>query len=113
AAAPTTALSTTEFSALMGAAGPFPAAAVAVAVSGGADSMTLLALARDWAAETGAALTALTVDHRLRSASGAEAGQVAAWCGSHRIAHETLVWSGKKPDTGLQAAARAARYALL
>ena len=62
----------------MRAAGPFPgdaavAVAVAVAVSGGADSMTLLSLAHDWAAETGATLTALTVDHGLRPEAGAEA----------------------------------------
>jgi tRNA(Ile)-lysidine synthase len=112
------ALSTTEFFELMRAAGPFPgdaalAVAVAVAVSGGADSMTLLSLAHDWAAETGATLTALTVDHGLRPEAGAEAAQVAAWCAAHGIAHETLVWTGGKPYKGLQAAARAARYALL
>lgn len=108
------ALSITEFSDLMRAAGPFPGdIAVAVAVSGGADSMTLLSLAHDWAAETGATLTALTVDHGLRPEAGAEAAQVAAWCAAHGIAHETLVWTGDKPGKGLQAAARAARYALL
>ena len=108
------ALSTTEFSELMRAAGPFPGdAAVAVAVSGGADSMTLLSLAHDWAAETGATLTALTVDHGLRPEAGAEAAQVAAWCKAHGIAHQTLVWTGDKPDNGLQAAARDARYTLL
>lgn len=112
------ALSTTEFSELMRAAGPFPGdaavvVAVAVAVSGGADSMTLLSLAHHWATEAGVTLTALTVDHGLRPEAGAEAAQVAAWCAAHGIAHETLVWRGHKPDKGLQAAARAARYALL
>ncbi|MGZ0246452.1 MAG: tRNA lysidine(34) synthetase TilS [Alphaproteobacteria bacterium] len=86
---------------------------MAVAVSGGADSMTLLSLAHDWAAETGATLTALTVDHGLRPEAGAEAAQVAAWCKAHGIAHQTLVWTGDKPDNGLQAAARDARYTLL
>lgn len=109
-----TALSTTEFSDLMRSAGPFPGdAAVAVAVSGGADSMTLLSLAQDWAAETGMGLTALTVDHGLRPEARAEAAQVAAWCAARGIAHVTLVWTGDKPDRGVQAAARAARYALL
>ena len=107
-------LSTTEFSDLMRAAGPFPgSAAVAVAVSGGADSMTLLALAHDWARGTGASLTALTVDHGLRPESRAEAAQVGAWCRSRGIAHATLTWQGEKPEKGIQAAARAARYALL
>ena len=108
------ALSTTEFSELMRAAGPFSGnTALAVAVSGGADSMTLLALAHDWAAKTGASVTALTVDHGLRPESGIEAAQVADWCREHGVAHETLVWEGDKPDKGIQAAARAARYALL
>ena len=107
-------LSITEFTELMRAAGPFPGApAVAVAVSGGADSMVLLAMAHDWAGETGASLTALTVDHCLRPESRAEAVQVAEWCRSRGIAHETLIWDGEKPDKGIQAAARAARYALL
>lgn len=108
------ALSTTEFSDLMCAAGPFPGGtAVAVAVSGGTDSMALLALARDWAADTGVALTALTVDHGLRSGSDGEARQVAAWCEAQVIAHRTLIWAGEKPARGIQAAARAARYRLL
>ena len=98
----------------MRAAGPFPGnAAVAVAVSGGADSMTLLALARDWAGGAGASLTALTVDHGLRPESRAEAAQVAGWCRSQGVAHATLLWQGAKPEKGIQAAARAARYALL
>lgn len=108
------AVSKTEFTGFMRAAGPFPeGAAVAVAVSGGADSMTLLALASDWSAKIGARLTALTVDHGLRSESAAEAGQVAAWCAAHGAAHQTLAWTGDKPEKGLQAAARTARYALL
>lgn len=112
------ALSTPEFSDLLRAAGPYPDnAAVAVAVSGGADSMTLLSLAADWAADRGAGaettLTALTVDHGLRADSAAEAAGVAAWCRGRGIAHHTLSWDGDKPEKGLQAAARTARYALL
>ena len=85
----------------------------AVAVSGGADSMALLLLAAAWAEKRGMALTALTVDHRLRTASTAEAKQVAAWCAARGIAHVTLVWRGGKPANNIQAAARAARYRLL
>lgn len=108
------ALSTTEFTELMRAAGPFPGdTAVAVAVSGGADSMTLLALAHDWAATASARITALTVDHCLRPESSAEAAQVAVWCAAHGIVHETLAWIADKPEKGIQAAARTARYTLL
>ena len=85
----------------------------AVAVSGGADSMALLLLAAAWAEKRGIALTAATVDHRLRAASTGEAKQVAAWCAARGIAHVTLVWRGVKPATNVQAEARTARYRLL
>lgn len=82
---------------------------IGVAVSGGPDSMALLALAqRCWPGRVAAA----TVDHCLRPASADEAVMVSAFCGLHGIAHATL-----RPDTpisgSVQAAARAARYALL
>lgn len=38
---------------------------------------------------------------------------VAGWCADRNIAHEILVWQGDKPDKGIQAAARKARYGLL
>ncbi|MBT5192820.1 MAG: tRNA lysidine(34) synthetase TilS, partial [Rhodospirillaceae bacterium] len=39
---------------------------LAVAVSGGADSMALVLLAQAWATRRGGGVTALTVDHGLR-----------------------------------------------
>ncbi|MGH6972723.1 MAG: ATP-binding protein, partial [Caulobacteraceae bacterium] len=48
-------------------------APVAVAVSGGGDSIALLHLAKAWADRAGRTLVALSVDHRLQSAS-------ADWC---------------------------------
>lgn len=96
----------------MTAAGPFGSAPrVAVAVSGGADSMALLLLAKDWA--PGVRVAALTIDHGLRDGSAAEAAQVAAWCASRRIPHCVLAWTARKPSSGIQEAARAARYGLL
>jgi tRNA(Ile)-lysidine synthase len=83
---------------------------VAVAVSGGSDSMALLLLARDWAAREGIQLVALTIDHGLRAASADEALQVAQWCAAMGIPHHILPWVGVKPVTGIQAAARLARY---
>jgi tRNA(Ile)-lysidine synthetase-like protein len=87
---------------------------VAIAVSGGSDSVALMALARAWSQRRGGPeLTALTVDHRLRPASAAEAVEVAGWAGRMGLTHHTLVWDGLKPDHGIQEAARQARYGLL
>ncbi len=102
------------FAAAMASLGPFePAPRLAVAVSGGADSMALALLTADWAAAAGGEAVALTVDHRLRPGSAAEARQVAAWMAARSISHHILVRAGGRPATGLQAAARTARYELL
>ena len=103
-----------EMAAHMAALSPFEARPhVAVACSGGADSLALTLLLQGWTQAMGGRLTALTVDHRLRPESGAEARQVAQWLGRRGIPHETLT----RPDTplkgNLQAAARRLRYALL
>ncbi|MDA1097618.1 MAG: tRNA lysidine(34) synthetase TilS [Proteobacteria bacterium] len=108
------AISNHQFAAMMRPLGPFEKAPdLAVAVSGGADSMALALLAHAWARQQGGAITALTVDHGLRQAAVTEARQVRAWLLEHGIAHRTLRWRGAKPDSGIQAAARKARYDLL
>lgn len=90
---------------------PLPAQArVALAVSGGPDSMALLALA---AAALPGRITALTVDHGLRAAAAAEAAGVAAQCAARGIAHATLRRDGPPIRANVQARARAARYALM
>jgi tRNA(Ile)-lysidine synthase len=107
-------LSADEFAACMARLGPFEARpAVAVAVSGGADSLALALLAAEWAGGRGGEAVALTVDHRLRPDSGDEAARVAAWLQGRGIRHHILRWDGPKPDSDLQAAARTARYRLL
>lgn len=108
------ALTDTEFTELMRSAGPFPQAPrIAVGLSGGGDSMTLTMLARDWVMGRGGTLAALTVDHGLRPEAAAEARTVAGWCADLSVPHEILVWEGTKPEKGIQAAARVARYRLL
>lgn len=93
---------------------PFePAPHIAVAVSGGADSLALTLLADHWVRARGGTLTGLTVDHGLRAASASEGAQVGAWLAARCIDHRCLVWGGPKPQRGIQAAARAARYRLL
>jgi tRNA(Ile)-lysidine synthase len=110
----TTPLSDEEFAARLDRLGPLERAPrVAVAVSGGADSMALALVADRWARRRGGAIGALTVDHRLRTEAAAEARQVAAWLAARGIAHETLVWHGPHPSGDIQAEARAARYRLL
>lgn len=85
-----------------------------VALSGGADSRALLlALAHCRPRFADLALTAVTVDHRLRPAAAEEAEDAGRFAASLGIAHRVVAWDGPKTLTGLQAAARAARYGLL
>lgn len=91
-------------------------ARILVAVSGGSDSKGLL-LALNEAIEatkpTQFSLVACTVDHALRPESADEARGVAAFCESLGVPHVTTRWDGPKPGSGIQAAAREARHALL
>ena len=88
---------------------------VALAVSGGADSVALMLLVRSWldARSNGPQITVLTVDHRLRDAAASEAEWVKKEAHALRFQHETLVWLGEKPGSDLQAEARRARYGLM
>ena len=113
---------------------------MALAVSGGSDSMALLRLADESLVphegphpsraeggarhlpphrfampekDAGPRLSVLTVDHGLRAQSAAEAKQVAEWTAALGLLHVTLTWDGPKPRTGLQAKARQARYELM
>ena len=86
-----------------------------LAVSGGPDSTALMLLAARWrdSLKTKPKLIAVTVDHGLRKESKGEAAAVARLARKLNIAHRTLRWNGRKPSTGVQEAARAARYRLL
>jgi tRNA(Ile)-lysidine synthase len=86
-----------------------------LAVSGGPDSTALMLLAARWvkARKPAAKLLAVTVDHGLRAQAAAEAAAVKRLARRLGVAHRTLRWSGKKPKSGLQEAARDARYRLL
>ncbi|WP_417467274.1 tRNA lysidine(34) synthetase TilS [Maricaulis sp.] len=86
---------------------------IALAYSGGGDSHALLSITAIWARARGIALHALTVDHALRPESRAEADQ--ALESARRLGAEPVLlrWTGDKPATGLQAAARQARHVLL
>ncbi len=88
---------------------------IAVAVSGGADSMALSLLMHEWAQPLGKKIIGLTVDHQLRSNSTQEATQVNDWFKRQDIEHHILTWETPPPLplNGLQTKARKARYHLL
>ena len=112
---PAAVLDDAAFARLMAAFAPFePAPRLALAVSGGADSMALALLAGRWARGAGGeAVVALVVDHALREGSAAEAAETVRRCRSMGLAAELLVWEGPKPATAVEEAARTARYRLL
>ena len=98
----------------MAALGPFePKPHIAVGVSGGGDSMALIILAERWARAMGGQVTALVVNHGLREHSEVEAARVGGWLAERDICYVVLEWWGKKPKSGIQGAARDARYRLM
>lgn len=103
-----------EFAQLLQTLAPFERRPhLAVAVSGGPDSLALCLLAAGWARAHGGEVTGLTIDHGLRPESAAEAASVQQWLAARGIRDVALRWTGAKPRTGIQAAARRARYGLL
>ena len=82
---------------------------LAVAVSGGIDSIALLY----WLAEIGADIVCLHVNHGLRDAAKVEEDYVRDTCKKLNVPFFVFRWSGEKPKTGVEAAARAARYKMM
>lgn len=107
------ALSTGEFAALMTVLPTAELRTLAVAVSGGPDSMALTLLLRDWAVTQHVRLQTFTVDHALRTESAVEAAQVGQWCAALGVPHEVLGWEHAGLTGRLQEQARTARYDLL
>ena len=85
---------------------------IAVAVSGGSDSMALVLLAEGWVKRFGGKVIALSVDHRIRKESASEIEQVGKWLARYRIEHHVLNWVREKRKIS-QNSARLARYQLL
>ena len=86
---------------------------VAVALSGGGDSLALLLAADAWARRAGRDLIVLSVDHGLRPESAGWTAACAKVAARLELPFRALAWTGPKPTVGLPAAARAARHALL
>ena len=88
--------------------------ALGLAVSGGPDSLALMLLMARWAAAPGRPkLFVYTIDHGLRPEAAEEAAMVVREATRLGLAARLLRWEGDKPATGIQAAARTARYRLL
>jgi tRNA(Ile)-lysidine synthase len=67
-----------------------------------------------WArAEKKPAPVVLSVDHGLRKSSAADTKKVAAWAKAAGLKAHLLTWRGAKPKSGVEAAAREARYRLM
>lgn len=89
---------------------------VAIAVSGGGDSMALLLALYFFIQKSNLdiKLIALTVDHKLRADAALEALQVQQWCQNLKVEHHILNWQfDEVPKTAIQEKARDARYQLM
>ena len=82
---------------------------VALGVSGGVDSMCLLY----WLHEIGANVYCLHVNHRLRPEADIETEYVIDVCKKLNIPCHIFYWDEEKPENGLEAAAREARYKMM
>jgi tRNA(Ile)-lysidine synthase len=89
--------------------------ALVLAISGGPDSTALLYLMARWRGLRRPAprLIAVSIDHGLRPEARHEAFIVKRLSERLGVEHRTMRWSGAKPSTGIQEAARVARYRLL
>ena len=86
---------------------------LAVAVSGGPDSLALAYLAKCYSLKNKIKVKYYIVDHKLRKESSLEAKEVKKVLGKIDIHSTILNWNGKKPLKNIQATARDKRYFLL
>ena len=82
---------------------------LAVAVSGGVDSVCLL----HWCKLAGMDVTGLHVNHGLRAAADIETDYVCDLCKKLDVPCQIFYWTGEKPTVGLESAAREARYKMM
>jgi len=87
---------------------------IAVAVSGGADSLALTLLLQELCAVKKITLLAVTVDHKMRRNSSSEAQKLGKILAQKKISHEILAINPEKiPQKNIEAKLREARYELL
>lgn len=93
-----------------------PQTPIAVAFSGGSDSLATLVLTLDFAAKRGRRVLALTLDHGLQAASRGWTQHCATRAAGLGAEPVSLIWEADRPSreaSGLPAVARAARHRLL
>lgn len=87
--------------------------AIAIAVSGGADSVALLNLMTKWSAANKVKLVVMNVNHNLRAEAKLEGDYVAALSKQLGLECFMLAWNPQNNFANLQARARAGRYQLM
>ena len=103
-----------EFAAAMAALQPFePSPLLALAVSGGPDSMAMAWLAARWARAAGGDVVALVVNHGLRPEAASEARRAIAGLKAEGVRASLLTVDAPPPCGDIQAWARRERYRLL
>ena len=86
---------------------------IAVAVSGGSDSMALLHVAARWARERKAKIVAIHVNHQLRDDASIDASHVSQYCKQQHIECFILNWQHSQIASNIQHQARDARYLMM
>ena len=86
---------------------------LAVAISGGPDSLSLAFLAKCFSIINKVKVKFFIVNHKLRKESSKEAKYVSNLLKKIDIKCKILSWNGKKPANNIQAVAREKRYQLL
>ena len=84
-----------------------------VGVSGGADSLALVWLLKNWCENRRFSLFAIIVNHNLRESSSGEATKVSEWLSNWNVRHAVLKREGLPISTGIQSSAREVRYKLM
>ena len=79
---------------------------IAIAVSGGVDSICLMR----WCVDAGLDVVCLHVNHGLRAAADVETDYVRNLCDALHVPCHIFYWAGDKNMPGLESAARDARY---
>ena len=83
---------------------------IAIAVSGGSDSMCLLMLANEWVKKKNGKITALVVNHKLRKESEAECYKLKNFFKINNIKNYFFEWKKNKKKNSIQERSRNFRY---